>query len=227
MKRNFLLTSLYCTALLTTTPHVIAANPHTAAPAPTAQFDGYYGYTTAEFTQPPLAGKTKGDAHGGGVRGNFLFGNGFFTEASFDKKEFTLKRNGTRIPDVQLDEYRVGLGFATELRSKFHGFVQADFLNLQLSNGVIDDSDDGYVAGGGFRLGPFVDNKMTFAVRASYYKIGSDTDGIEAMVGMRYVFADQLSLFVEERYVGLTDTLPNPDLEYYFAQFRLGVGYSF
>ncbi len=229
-KIKFLPASIYAVLLLACAPAAFAATAAKSSSPSKAQFDGYYGYTTREVTIPTFTGKLDGEAHGGGIRGTLSLGNGFFAEGSFDKKEFELEFNGTPFPpgfDLQEDEYRVGLGVATALSRKLFGFAQADFLNLQQAINGSEDSDDGYVAGGGLWIGPFVKNKLTFSVRASYYKIGSETTGVEALAGMRYVFAERLSVFVEERYLGLTREVPGPDVETVYYQFRAGVGFSF
>ncbi len=199
---------------------ILIANPAQAAKGPPSTFDAFFSVVDLETSGPPP--NVEGDGESFGVRGRFVSPSGLFGSLLFETSSLDLTPAGATT-EVDLDEFRAGVGFLVPVGPAIHAFAQVDGIANEFTFKPVGtrDSDDGFGVYAGIEAS--VASNINAYGRVGYMKLADD-DGPDLTAGARLLATRNFGIFGEARYYDLEDDFSTSSR---IVQFRIGAGFGF
>lgn len=196
-----------CAALLAGVPLAVSADGMPNS------LDLYYVSAGVEVDDPFL-GSGDDDGDGFGIKGNFAVADSFFLAGEYQAV-------GYDDSDLDLDQFRGGIGVNSDPAAPAVWYGLAEFLNFELDDGTDSESESGF----GIHIGGRFAINEIFSLngRIGYVDV-DDADGLEWLIGGDIAFTEQLGAFADYRVTSLED---DTDLESDFDDLRVGVRWRF
>lgn len=175
--------------------------------------DLYYISAGVEVDDP-FFGSGDDDGDGFGIKGNFAIADSFFLSGEYQAV-------GYDDSDLDLDQFRGGIGVNSDPLAPAVWYGLAEFLNFKLDDGTDSESESGF----GLHVGGRFAINEVFGIngRIGYVDI-DDADGLEWLIGGDIAFTEQLGAFADYRVTSLED---DTGVESDFDDLRVGVRWRF